>query len=106
MFFKKLNTFFADLEKNEVTNEWYISDFADENIKKLEQYEAYDILKLYVPYMIEKYNQNFEYEILEIFRYLKYQVNSNEIFLNDEQKNKIFELYQQDYSKIILRELF
>lgn len=87
MWIKKFNDFLADLN-NPVTDEWYMSKFVDENIKVLESYEAFDILKAFISYMIEHYDSHSEYEIVEALRYLKLQSDTNQIFYNDEQKIK------------------
>lgn len=105
MFFEKFNEFLADLNTNPVTDEWYMSKFVDENIKVLESYEAFDILKNFINYMIEHYDSNSEYEIVESLRYLKLQSNTNEIFYTNEQKNKILALYKQEYSQNALQEI-
>ena len=106
MFLDKFNEFVDNLKNNSIVDEWYMSNFAEENIKTLDTHEAFNNLKLFVSYMIERYNPDFEYDIVETLRYLKYQVNSNELFYSEKQKNKIFELYTQEYSKFILSEIF
>ncbi|VEG12848.1 hypothetical protein [Moraxella cuniculi] len=45
MFFAKFNEFLADLEQNPIVDEWYMSNFAEKNIKTLEPYEAFDNLR-------------------------------------------------------------
>ena len=106
MFLDKFDEFIDYLNNNSIVNEWYMSDFAEKNIKTLDAYEAFNNLKLFVSYMIERYHPDFEYEIVETLKYLKYQINSNELFYSEKQKNKIFELYTQEYSKFILSEIF
>ena len=106
MFLDKFDEFIDYLNNNSIVDEWYMSDFAEKNIKTLDTCEAFNNLKLFVSYMIERYHPDFEYEIVETLRYLKYQINSNELFYSEKQKNKIFELYTQEYSKFILSEIF
>ncbi|WP_260224822.1 hypothetical protein, partial [Neisseria meningitidis] len=74
--------------------------------KILESYEAFDILKQFVDYMIEEYDEKSEYEIMEILRQLKYQADTNEKFYTNTQKQKIVELYKQEISQDILNEIF
>lgn len=105
MFFDDFNAFLDDLNTNPVTDEWYMSNFADKHIKNLVSYEAFDILKQFIVYMIENYNEKLEYEIVETLRYLKYQASTNEVFCNDEQKAKILEIYKQEYSQVSLYEI-
>lgn len=105
MFFDDFNAFLDDLNTNPVTDEWYMSDFADKHIKNLESYEAFDILKQFVVYMIENYDEKSEYEIIETLRYLKYQANTNESFYSNEQKSKILETYKQEHSQVSLLEI-
>ncbi|VEG13089.1 hypothetical protein [Moraxella cuniculi] len=105
MFFDEFDAFLDDLNNNPVTDEWYMSNFVDEHIKVLESYEAFNILKQFITYMIEKYDENSEYEIVEALRYLKLQSNTSEQFYSDEQKGKILELYQQEHSKMSLPEI-
>lgn len=106
MFLDDLNTFLDGLNINPITDEWYMSNFADRHIKTLESYEAFDILKQFVVFMIERYDEKSEYEIIEILRYLKYQANTNEEFYSNTQKQKIVELYKQENSQNILNEIF
>ncbi|HFC7618076.1 TPA: hypothetical protein ACFOV1_002027, partial [Neisseria meningitidis] len=75
-------------------------------IKILESYETFDILKQFVDYMIEEYDEKSEYEIMEILRQLKYQADTNEKFYTNTQKQKIVELYKQEISQDILNEIF
>nr|MBG8992597.1 hypothetical protein [Neisseria meningitidis] len=83
-----------------------MSNFADKHIKILESYETFDILKQFVDYMIEEYDEKSEYEIMEILRQLKYQADTNEKFYTNTQKQKIVELYKQEISQDILNEIF
>lgn len=106
MFLDNFNTFLDDLNSNPITDEWYMSNFADRYIKILESYKAFDILKQFITYMIEKYDEKSEYEIIETLRYLKYQANTNENFYSDAQKQKIVGLYKQENSQNILSEIF
>ncbi|HGG7780233.1 TPA: hypothetical protein ACJJC2_001971, partial [Neisseria meningitidis] len=76
------------------------------HIKILESYETFDILKQFVDYMIEEYDEKSEYEIMEILRQLKYQADTNEKFYTNTQKQKIVELYKQEISQDILNEIF
>ncbi|EMS1841988.1 hypothetical protein BOD45_002153, partial [Neisseria gonorrhoeae] len=55
MFLDDVNVFLDDLNTNPITDEWYMSNFADKHIKILESYEAFDILKQFVDYMIEEH---------------------------------------------------
>lgn len=105
MFFDNFNSFLDDLNTNPVTDEWYMSNFADKHIKTLESYEAFDILKQFIVYMIENYDEKSEYEIVETLRYLKYQANTNESFYSNEQKAKILEIYKEEHSQIALPEI-
>lgn len=57
VFLDDLNVFLDDLNTNPITDEWYMSNFADKHIKILESYEAFDILKQFVDYMIEEYDE-------------------------------------------------
>ncbi|RQJ91356.1 hypothetical protein [Neisseria meningitidis] len=106
MFLDDVNVFLDDLNTNPITDEWYMSNFADKHIKILESYEAFDILKQFVDYMIEEYDEKTEYEIMEILRQLKYQADTNEKFYTNTQKQKIVELYKQEISQDILNEIF
>ena len=90
MFLDKFDEFIDYLNNNSIVDEWYMSDFAEKNIKTLDTCEAFNNLKLFVSYMIERYKPDFEYDIVETLRYLKYQINSNELFYSEKQKNKIF----------------
>lgn len=105
MFFDNFNDFLDDLNTNPVADEWYMSNFADKHIKTLKSYEAFDALKQFIYYMIENYDKNLEYEIVETLRYLKYQADTNESFYSNEQKSKILEIYKQDHSQISLLEI-
>lgn len=105
MFFSEFNAFLKDLNTNPVTDEWYMADFIEKHIKTLKSYEAFDILKDFVDYMIEEYDSRSEYEIIEALRYLKLQAGTAEKFYSNEQKAKIIELYQKDYSQNALAEL-
>lgn len=102
MFFDDFNAFLCNLSTN--TDEWYMSNFADKYIKTLKSYEAFDILKQFTVYMIENYDEKseYEYEIVETLRSLKYQADTNEKFCSNDDKNKILKLYQQEYSQEIL----
>ncbi|HFA1057109.1 TPA: hypothetical protein WLF80_002165 [Neisseria gonorrhoeae] len=57
MFLDDVNVFLDDLNTNPITDEWYMSNFADKHIKILESYEAFDILKQFVDYMIEEHDE-------------------------------------------------
>lgn len=105
MFIDNFNTFLNNLKLHTNTDEWYMVKFVDKYIKTLETYEAFDALKQFIVYMIENYDEEFEYEILEILRYLKYQADTNEHFYTDEQKDKVLELYKDEYSQEILAEV-
>lgn len=93
------------MNNNPVIDEWYVSNFIDKNIKVLESQDAFDISKQFIKYMIDQYDVNSEYEIVETFRYLRLQANTNEKFYTNDQRDKIFELYQQEYSKTVLAEI-
>ncbi|MCL1624292.1 hypothetical protein M2R47_08600 [Moraxella sp. Tifton1] len=97
MFFDDSNSFLDDLNTNLVTDEWCMSNFADQHIKTLESHEAFDILKQFVVYMIENYDEKSEYEIVETLRYLKYQASTNESFCSNEQKDKILDKCISDF---------
>lgn len=105
MFFDDFNAFLDDLNTNPVTDEWYMSNFADKYIKALESHEAFDILKQFIGYMIENYDEKSEYEIIETLRYLKYQANTNEYFYSNEQKATILEMCRQEHSQVSLTEI-
>ena len=68
MFLDKFDEFIDYLNNNSIVNEWYMSDFAEKNIKTLDTYEAFNNLKLFVSYMIERYHPDFEYEIVETIK--------------------------------------
>lgn len=105
MFFDDFNAFLYDLNTNPVTDEWYMSNFIDKHVKILESYEAFDILKQFIVYMIENYDEKSEYEIVETLRYLKYQSNTNEKFYSNNERNIILELYKQEHSQNLLHEI-
>lgn len=105
MFFDDFNDFLDDLNTNPVTDEWYMSNFADKHIKTLKSHEAFDILKQFIGYMIENYDEKSEYEMIETLRYLKYQANTNEHFYSNEQKATILEMYRQEHSQVSLTEI-
>lgn len=82
-----------------------MSNFVDKYIKTLENYEAFDVLKRFIIYMIENYDEKSEYEILETLRHLKHQAGTNESFCSNEQKSKVLEIYKQDHSQALLLEI-
>lgn len=100
MFLNIFNAFLNDLNTNPVIDEWYMSNFVKKHINTLDSYEAFIILKQFIHYMINNYDEQSEYEIIETLRHLKLQSNTNEIFYNDKQKAKILALYQKEYSQI------
>lgn len=61
--------------------------------------------KEFIPYMIEKYHHDFEYKLTEILRTLKNQADTNEIFYSIEEKNKLLNLYVDDYHISALNEV-
>lgn len=99
MFIENFKNFITDLDINPVTDEWYMSNFVDSNIKILSNHEAFSLLKPFISYIIDNYDVSFEYETVEALRYLKIQSDTNEIFYTTEQKDKLLSLCQDDYNK-------
>ncbi|WII94515.1 hypothetical protein LU276_05615 [Moraxella haemolytica] len=103
-FFKNLDNLLKDVENNNIVDEWYLYDFIDTNIKRLNAQQSFDILKLYVPYMINMYS--FDYEILNILFALKDRANTNEKFYTEDQKNIILSIYHQDVEVDRIKDIF
>ncbi|UNU72751.1 hypothetical protein LU293_06460 [Moraxella nasovis] len=103
-FFKNLDNLLKDVKNNNIVDEWYLCDFIDKNIKILNPQQSFDILKLYVPYIINMHS--FDYEILNILFALKNQANTNEKFYTEDQKNIILDIYRQDVEVDRIREIF
>lgn len=106
MFIENFKNFITDLDINPVTDEWYMSNFVDSNIKILSSHEAFSLLKPFISYIIDNYDVSFEYETVEALRYLKIQSDTNEIFYTTEQKDKLLSLCQDDYNKETLLSIF
>lgn len=106
LFFDHLSIFLGDLNTNGAFDEWYMSSFVDKSIKTLTSYEAFDVLKQFAPFMIDNFNQQSEYEMIETLRYLKYQSDTNEKFYNDAQKHILLALYKTQHSQNLLSEIF
>ncbi|MCL1623828.1 hypothetical protein M2R47_06190 [Moraxella sp. Tifton1] len=103
-FFKNLDNLLKDVENNNIVDEWYLYDFIDKNIKRLNAQQSFDILKLYVPYMINMYS--FDYEILNILFALKDRANTNEKFYTEDQKYIILSIYHQDVEVDRIKDIF
>ncbi|MFL1733121.1 hypothetical protein [Moraxella oculi] len=103
-FFKNLDNLLKDVESNNIVDEWYLYDFIDKNIKRLNAQQSFDILKLYVPYMINMYS--FDYEILNILFALKDRANTNEKFYTEDQKHIILSIYHQDVEVDRIKDIF
>lgn len=97
---------FESFLKEPIVDEWYIADFAQKYIKPLECWQAFCILKWFTNYMIDQYNEKFEYEMVEIFRHLKNQTETNECFYSQTQKKRILELYKEEYCQEVVNQVF
>lgn len=105
MFQKKLDEFIQILsqDKSEL-DEWYLSDFLDENVLNMESYEAFSSLKLMIPYLF-KYPQH-RHELLDIMLGLKRKADTTESFCEEDTLNSLFKLYQNDkYSIDLLKQM-
>lgn len=103
-FFENLDNLLKNIENHHIIDEWYLCDFIDENIKILSTYQAFDILKSYVPYLINMHHC--DYEVLNILFALKNQANTNERFYTDEQRHLILTIYHQDDEIDKIRNIF
>lgn len=94
MFFDKLTQFFDELNQNIEIDEWYLSDFIDENICPLPSYQAFDILVELMPYLLARDCRDFEYEIRAIIAALKNQADTNQAFWTEMQQNQFNHYFQ------------
>ena len=88
----KLEDFLHHISINQNNlNEWYISDFINENIKILSSYESFE----------------YGYELLEITQELKRQADTTEIFYTDDIPKKLIEMHIDDeYLTKIINNIF
>lgn len=103
-FFENLDLLLDDIDNQKIVDEWYLCDFIDNHIKTLSAQQAFDTLKSYVPYLVNR--QGFDYEMLNVLFALKNQANTNEKFYTEEQKNIILNNYRQDVEIDKIRDIF
>ena len=102
----KLEDFLYHISINQDNlDEWYLSDFIDENIKILSSYESFEFMKKIIPYLVNY--PEYGYELLEITQELKRQADTTEIFYNDDIPKKLIEMHINDkYLTEIINNIF
>lgn len=93
----KLEDFLHHISINQNNlNEWYLSDFINENIKILSSYESFEFMKTIIPYLVNY--PEYGYELLEITQELKRQADTTEIFYTNDIPKKLIEMHIADES--------
>jgi hypothetical protein len=104
-FYENLNKLFNNIKKNEV-NEWYLSDFLDENVRCVSSAEAFSILKDFPDYIIKNFDKTFYYEYFTILDELRNMSDTNESFISQEDREQLLLIYDFDeYLSNILKKI-
>lgn len=91
----KLTNFLKNISINQDNlNEWYLSDFIDNNIKVLNSYESFEFMKNIVPYLIK--HSEYGYELLEIIQELQRIADTTEVFYDYGTREKLMKIYSND----------
>lgn len=95
MFKDELNEFIRLISDPESElDEWYLSDFKDEHIWKMQSYEAFSCLREAVPYLFAY--PRYGYELLEIISALKETSDTTELFYEPGIVPLLIDLYKED----------
>ena len=78
MFEDKTLEFIEKLKYQEIFDEWYLSNFIDENVKKLSSEDAFQLSSLLITQIRSNLESDLLYELLQIFLSLKAVSQTNQ----------------------------
>lgn len=79
MFINALSSFLEKLASKEDLNEWYLSNFIDENVYSLLPAEAFEFSSHVIKLIKEKAQSGYSYELLTILLALQHQSDTTQI---------------------------